>query len=111
MMSSLYSQTASVLAGVLAKRASLKTLTFNSSKVDPRNRRACFAIVSETLKYLPGLFVALDATPLAAQLKYNPERRATVLLMLHDLLLRHKISGSGGLKKARLLSSCSSHKK
>eukprot|EP00727_Mastigamoeba_balamuthi_P013824 m51a1_g9064 hypothetical protein (467) ;mRNA; f:85163-86762 len=102
-MSRQYSEAAELLSAVLACRGSARTLAFSLPNL--HDRKACYALVVETLKCRAVVEPAAEAAGLLprppAVFGRGDRARCLVMLMVHDLLFaRRGIQGGGVLKRA-----------
>jgi 25S rRNA (cytosine2278-C5)-methyltransferase len=104
-MSFQYREAARLLTAVQEKKGSLKTLAFASAGKDEaaaQRCRKCYALVSETLRYMPVLESLIAADGLQGSLFCNGAVRDSSqgFIMLYDLLIgKGSIQGGGALKR------------
>jgi 25S rRNA (cytosine2278-C5)-methyltransferase len=104
-MSFQYREAARLLTAVQEKKGSLKTLAFASAGKDEaaaQRSRKCYALVSETLRYMPVLESLLVGDGLQGSLFSNGAVRdsSQAFIMLYDLLIgKGSIQGGGALKR------------
>ena len=83
------------LEAFLNRKGGIKSLAFHK---DVQNKRAVYALVCETAKYLEILTHVISKTPLVKELQKKTGMLITVLV--YELLIgRGKILGGGTLKK------------
>ncbi|CAK4610430.1 hypothetical protein LEN26_006423 [Aphanomyces euteiches] len=110
-MSTLYAEAAGVLEGLFRRSGGLKSLTY-ADKI--KSKRACFALVCQTLRFKPLLDQLIAAVPELAKLlkrskskqtdNKRPSHQALFYIAIYDLLFGKdkKIQGGGYVKKTVL---------